>query len=478
MAKWTKNKVNPEQINNGNEYNVNDNLSVESINAIINNSFKAQEDSEEALKKANSAYEANGTLVKINGENQTEWDATFSQKLYDESKNILGQDSLIREKSYYNGKFVPHEDANVFMVEVEPNTKYIFSDNGIPMKISYVAFWDENNKIIGNVSYDKLSITTPVNAKYFVLSIWKKSVEGIQIERGDVITSYQPYNHNRHITNPQADFLKSECDKSANKLYAEDVLITADKGLTCKYVRSTNELEVTGTATENITNHGFNIPLIEKIPSGKNIYFGYEGNGGEVDAYNLFLCASNGWEGTGGANLSYNNPLTHYTSIREANYVRFYLWNLSQGQSINVKIKLFVNYDYHLGYSEWNGEHLTEKDIKPVLLWENGNIGQFNAQQVTINGTFTEGKKYRLLWRFGAKWKTMQTDFIFQTGDGSGVDISYFRNVNTSFNGATRQFTPSVNKITFADAYYFSGSTTGNVLNTQMIPIALYELPY
>ena len=33
----------------------------------------------EALEKANNAFEANGTLVKINGENQLTWSADFAE---------------------------------------------------------------------------------------------------------------------------------------------------------------------------------------------------------------------------------------------------------------------------------------------------------------------------------------------------------------------------------------------------------------
>lgn len=45
MAKkqWTKQKVNPEDINNGNEYDIGDQLSLEALNAIVNNSFYGAE---------------------------------------------------------------------------------------------------------------------------------------------------------------------------------------------------------------------------------------------------------------------------------------------------------------------------------------------------------------------------------------------------------------------------------------------------
>ena len=49
MAKWSKNKVEPEQINKGNEYTKDDNVSVEELNAIVNNSFNSQQQAEQSL---------------------------------------------------------------------------------------------------------------------------------------------------------------------------------------------------------------------------------------------------------------------------------------------------------------------------------------------------------------------------------------------------------------------------------------------
>ena len=44
----------------------------------------------EALEKANNAFEANGTLVKINGENQLTWSADFAESERQKSKNLCG----------------------------------------------------------------------------------------------------------------------------------------------------------------------------------------------------------------------------------------------------------------------------------------------------------------------------------------------------------------------------------------------------
>ena len=43
----------------------------------------------EAMEKANTAFEANGTLVKINGENQLTWSADFAESERQKSKNLI-----------------------------------------------------------------------------------------------------------------------------------------------------------------------------------------------------------------------------------------------------------------------------------------------------------------------------------------------------------------------------------------------------
>lgn len=67
MPKWTGNKANPSDINGGEQYKGGDRLSREAVNAIVNNSIYASEKSDEALAKADSAFMANGTVVRVNG---------------------------------------------------------------------------------------------------------------------------------------------------------------------------------------------------------------------------------------------------------------------------------------------------------------------------------------------------------------------------------------------------------------------------
>lgn len=67
MGKWSGSKVDPNNINKGNEYEEKDRVSLEAFNSIVNNAIYASEKSAEALEKANSAVEGNGTIVRVAG---------------------------------------------------------------------------------------------------------------------------------------------------------------------------------------------------------------------------------------------------------------------------------------------------------------------------------------------------------------------------------------------------------------------------
>jgi hypothetical protein len=68
MADWSGVKTDPSQINGGKEYEAQkDRVSIEAFNAIVNNSIYASKASAEALEKAESAFEGNGTIVRVGG---------------------------------------------------------------------------------------------------------------------------------------------------------------------------------------------------------------------------------------------------------------------------------------------------------------------------------------------------------------------------------------------------------------------------
>ena len=85
MASWSKDRVEPNAINGGREFTRDDNLALNELNAIVNNSFYASEkavNAEQTAKKALDQIEDHivnngGTVVTINGDPQGTWDAGF-----------------------------------------------------------------------------------------------------------------------------------------------------------------------------------------------------------------------------------------------------------------------------------------------------------------------------------------------------------------------------------------------------------------
>lgn len=97
MAEWNKGKVLPSAINGGQEFTKKDNLAINELNAIVNNSFYASEKSERAEGLAESAVKGNGTIVTVGGQIQGEWSADFAESERQKSKNLF---KIANEKGY------------------------------------------------------------------------------------------------------------------------------------------------------------------------------------------------------------------------------------------------------------------------------------------------------------------------------------------------------------------------------------------
>lgn len=89
MAEWSKNKVESGDLHGGKEFVNGDNLAVEELNAIANNSFYASDKAKRAEELAESAVKGNGSLVTIDGVIQGEWSADFVEGERQKSKNLL-----------------------------------------------------------------------------------------------------------------------------------------------------------------------------------------------------------------------------------------------------------------------------------------------------------------------------------------------------------------------------------------------------
>lgn len=201
----------------------------------------------EAMEKANTAFEANGTLVKINGENQLTWSADFAESERQKSKNLFGilktysitRDNITiminsdTQKILINGTASSSGTIAFSSDEIVPisvkNGEY-FTISKIPNVVVNVGINNKENPS-GSIIYvnetDKFNTNTIIqNDKANRLYFWYdagdtfNNVEfGIQVEYGSVATDYQPYNGQiTHNGDPAVEFAESERQKSKNLL--------------------------------------------------------------------------------------------------------------------------------------------------------------------------------------------------------------------------------------------------------------------
>lgn len=76
------------------------------------------------------------------------------------------------------------------------------------------------------------------------------SFDHIQIEKGNLSSSFSNYNSSKHITNPQADYLEEEYNESANLLNIPNINVNkTSAGITTTYDYLTNVFNVLGTVS-------------------------------------------------------------------------------------------------------------------------------------------------------------------------------------------------------------------------------------
>ena len=412
MAKWTKNKVTPEQINNGNEYTTNDNLSVEAINGIVNNSFKAQEDAERALELAEGANKANGTVVEINGEPQGTWDATIAQQISEESSNILNPKNCGTnynvEQDIFEGAF---NNQNNLFAGLNINKKVTISlilyskPTFATTFATFLANGAENtsgkftsiqnfeiNKVykITVESLNRMVIWTSGNpTNSFSFRLW--------INDGETGKPYYKYNSNRHITNGQAEYLKEEYYTGSNELYIPDQNITKN-GITVNVKNGV--ITANGTATANtdiiLTNSlnigagKYSINFFETLPIVSGVYCNLRYSSGSA--------------------LGYGSSARAVTTTNTITNMNFYV---TSGVTLNnfiLKPMLVKGINIPYEYNNYNSSsHITnghadllksewEKDLNklwvssPLTIDINGVTITIDndKQQITLNGTATD----------------------------------------------------------------------------------------
>lgn len=105
----------------------------------------------EALEKANNAFEANGTLVKINGVNQLTWSADFAESE--------------KQKSETNGAIVHEKDIEPILI-YDIDAKNTINETPYTAGIKFGA-----NTIINVAGYSKIKIYTRVYNTYNITEV-------------------------------------------------------------------------------------------------------------------------------------------------------------------------------------------------------------------------------------------------------------------------------------------------------------------
>lgn len=185
MASWQNIKHEPSSINGGNQYEEKDRVSKEQLNAITENAFYAVEKADEALDKANSAFEGNGTLVTIDGVRQSTWSADFAES---ERQKSLGEDGAI-----------VHENDIADVEHIETVYDMTSSDSSIN--------WGYTSGIIGLTSVENKDFS-----KYKKLIVHSYSI-GISLETDIDLTNEHPTRFVGSAVGLSSDNIDLQCIK-------------------------------------------------------------------------------------------------------------------------------------------------------------------------------------------------------------------------------------------------------------------------
>ena len=240
---------------------------------------------------------------------------------------------------------------------------------------------------------------------------------------------------------PVLDFAKSEYEKSANKLYILDQTKTSSNvTLTVKNgVITLNGDTTNGYALFYLKFNADNVPLNKEVIFKNFSSSNYSGkinmNVGISGQQYFIQC------GASGGNVQKR------TFISPINQITIFI---NQGDTLdNVKFIPMISEVETDTFSEWNGEIIHEKDIEPVLLWENANLNTpFGEQTITLNesianykyiivdvlGTYYGDKQCRNVEKFVSLIKEFE---IILFGIYQNTSKSYSRNIYIGSDGKT-----------------------------------------
>lgn len=290
----------------------------------------------------------------------TNSEAEFLKEEYNKSINLFDEIVTRGNIDNNNGVFYYTSSGNhlvgVNYLPMKPSTVYSYrtSKSGL-----WIYEYDANKNFLGLVDIvSGSSFTSKSNTSYFRVAFW--GGYGLTYLNDAIIKEgtnpiYYPYNSSSHITNAQADLLKSEWEKSSNisplenKVYSGSFSNTWDS--------------FTIQLLQNFTlKAGKKYSWSAKIKSSNDCRMNKLGLTTNeetlIDLYNLGVLTNN-----------YITVSKTFTPTNDILVDYVYVHNATVG-SVDIKEIMVVEGDLH-DYQEWNGKILHPKDIAPVTLWEN-----------------------------------------------------------------------------------------------------------
>lgn len=345
MAEWSKNKVDSSAINNGKEFTSNDNLAINELNAIVNNSFYAtnKADSAEAIAKeaketVESAVIGSGTSVTIGGISQNTWSADFVEN----EKAISGAD---------NSNPILHKN-DIGNLDLELDNYYTKDETYSKSEV--------DDKIAGAGGGSSIVVDSELSS-----------------------TSENPV-QNKVLYDP-VSFAESERQKSKNLLYLYDFSFSYG-GISFNNSESEQTLKITGTSTvANESQIGTIEPLALK--AGHTYYFSWDIVSGTADINYIALYSSEIGRYT---DLFVRN--SQFTPTKDITYDSIRVWISGAGKTSDCVTKLQVTEDSSA--SEWQfpyGAIVHEKDVADVEHVEVLYNMHDTAKQTIGNTAYTSG---------------------------------------------------------------------------------------
>jgi hypothetical protein len=273
------------------------------------------------------------------------------------------------------------------------------------------------------------------------------------------LLQYQPYNSSSHITNGQADLLKSEYKKQSNKLSIE-LLASRSSGVDY-WVNEKGNLVLNGTCT----GADLHAP-IKPVSLNGTYYFkcfnsGYNKKIGLVDGWNLIGSTDEGI-------IYYNGTID-----------KIWFYDLAVGYTFDnyeIELMLVDGASEPTEFVSWYGQIIHEKDMTPLKVWENA---QPNAEFISQTATFSESVLDASLIRIDMRRNNSSyagTLSFFVKADALGGSIP----LSASFVEGGTEYRPSRTCAFYNHAgLYFDNGYLGTAQNNaQMIPVAIYKYKY